>query len=149
MIDETRLEQEVDDELDAVLGMLQGKKVESRFIDNETVVTSSTGACERREWAKQWASKSAVYYLKLLLKQEMPDLVNGGKVNVVMAANRLGIDAQVLYRVFRGLGPSLDVLAGIAAKLGYAVEVRFVSTQEAMDHEVLVHRLTLEGEVEW
>lgn len=144
-----QIEREMEDEIVVVQELLKGGSKESRFVDTDTVVTSTTNMLEQRAWAKRWVYRSAVVYLKRLLEREMGDLINDGKLDIGAAASRLGIKYQVLYKMLNDFGSSLEALAGTVSVLGYAVEIRFIPIEKALENETFMHRLTLDGEVEW
>lgn len=149
ILEQKRLEEEAEEELETTARVLEEGTQSSYDRAMDTVVTLSTDEEMRRTWVKQWAVKSAAIYLNLLFKQELSDLMINDKLNLTMAASKLGMRYQSLYQlVCKDFSPRLETLGGIAAVLGYAVEVRFIPIEEAVEHEACKDKLMLTGEVE-
>jgi len=148
-IEKKKLEEETVAKREVEEKALENKTQDSYTRAMETVISLSTDEEMRKVWVRQWAVKSAAVYLNLLFKQELADLMPNGKLDVTEAARKLGVKYQSLYQlVCKDFSPRLETLGGIAAALGYAVEVRFISIEEAVEHEACKDRLMLNGEVE-
>lgn len=148
-VEKKRLEEEEEAKREVEEKTLEDKTQDSYTRAIETVISLSVDEEVRRSWVKRWAVKSAAVYLDLLFKQELSDLMTNGKLDITAAAHRLGMRYQSLYQlVSKDFSPRLETLGGIAAVLGYAVEVRFIPIEEAVEHEACKDRLMLNGEVE-
>jgi len=148
VLEQQRRQEEIEREREATTKALEKGVQNSYDRAMANVVALSIDEEVRREWVKQWAVESAAVYLDLLFKQELGDLIINGKLDITAAAHKLGMRYQSLYQlVGKNFSPRLETLGGIAAVLGYAVEVRFISIEEAVEHEACKDRLTLQGEV--